>query len=254
MAHNYEYRFELKPGKFVYIPTNFGARRGRKIVSSLLKRWTPADYFYHFGKRGGHVAAMRPHEHHRFRASIDLRGFFTSISRTKVHRALTFLGYSNRHALDIAEESCVEAEGRKFLPYGFTQSMALATLAIEKGALGAELVKQRASGIVTTMYVDDILISSDSAADLGGAFDGLIAAIETANLSLSEEKSSKPNNSVEAFNCVISEKGIKITDQRMSRFEEQLELASDYGKEAILRYVGVINAEQRQILKNKIAL
>ena len=148
----------------------------------------------------------------------------------------------------------MEAEGRKFLPYGFTQSMALATLAIEKGALGAELVKQRASGIVTTMYVDDILISSDSAADLGGAFDGLIAAIETANLSLSEEKSSKPNNSVEAFNCVISEKGIKITDQRMSRFEEQLELASDYGKEAILRYVGVINAEQRQILKNKIAL
>jgi hypothetical protein len=243
MIRNYEFRFEIKSGKFVYVPTDGCRAYGVKLIADLLKRWTPEPYFYHLTKAGGHVAAMRPHLQRSFVASIDLTNFFTTVSRTRVHRSLVKIGVRNRLALDIASESCVETDGRKFLPYGFPQSMLLATLVFEKSALGTAISELRAEGVVVTVYVDDILISSDDLLVLQDAYHRVLQAIDLAGFQASLPKSEAPGIAINSFNCEISDK-IEVVESRMDRFREQLLTASPRAREAILRYVGVLNADQ----------
>lgn len=199
MLRNYEFRFEIKPGKFVYVPTDACKRYGDNISKKILSRWKPESYFYHLRKAGGHVAAMRPHLTQSFHASIDLTRFFTSVSRTRVHRALCKIGFTNRAALDIATESCVEADRRKFLPYGFPQSMLLATLVFEKSALGSVVRELRAGGLIITVYVDDILISSNSLEDLRLAYDQILSGIELSGFVASKVKSEEPGAVINSF-------------------------------------------------------
>lgn len=244
MGKNYEFRFELKPSKFIYVPTKEATVAGKKIVNDLLQKWTPADYFYHFGKRGGHVAAMQLHSYQSFKASIDLKGFFNSVTRSKVQRALKSIGYSNRTAFEIASMSCVQAKNRKFLPYGFVQSMALATLAVEKSQLGTVLKTLRNNGVKVSVYVDDIVFSANEKALVDNAFHALVTAVEASNLTCSPEKSASAAESVNAFNCIIFNKVIEINDPRMSLFKSQLASTSAAGRDAILRYVGGINEDQ----------
>jgi hypothetical protein len=243
MIRNYEYRFEIKPGKFVYVPTEQCRNYGSKLIDRLMKKWSPEPYFYHLTKAGGHVAAMRPHLPRKFVASIDLTTFFTSVSRTRVHRALLKIGVRNRSALDIATESCVEDNGRKYLPYGFPQSMLLATLVFEKSALGSAVRELRAEGITITVYVDDILISSDDISTLQSAYDRILGSIALSGFQFSHPKSEPPNTSINSFNCRVSNE-IVVLKERMDQFKEQLVNASPRAREAILRYVGVLNADQ----------
>jgi hypothetical protein len=243
MLRNYEFRFEIKPGKFVYVPTDACKVYGYDLNKKILARWNPEHYFYHLKKAGGHVAAMRPHLEASFHASVDLTRFFTSVSRTRVHRALCKIGYANRQALDIATESCVEANGRKFLPYRFPQSMLLATLVFEKSALGAVVRKLRAEGIIITVYVDDILISSNSLADLQSAYEQVLSGIELSGFEASLAKSEEPGGAINSFNCKIEER-LTILDERIQKFRQQLLLAGPRAREAILRYVGVVNVDQ----------
>ena len=253
MEQNYEYRFELKPGKFVFLPTKRSKREGKRIVRNLLKSWTPKDYFYHFGKRGGHVAAMRPHIDSSHFASIDLEGFFPSISRTRVHRSLRSIGFTNRLALDIASASCVEMNGKKFLPYGFVQSMALATLCFEKSLVGQTVEAMKESGAVVTVYVDDIILSAKSAQLLNDAYSKIKDSALQSSLKVSSEKSSPPSTSVESFNCSISSSRLRIVDDRMNRFFRQLGEANDFGRAAILRYVDVVNPSQAEELERTLS-
>lgn len=243
MLRNYEFRFEIKPGKFVYVPTDACKKYGYDLNKKILARWNPEPYFYHLRKAGGHVAAMRPHLEASFHASVDLTRFFTSISRTRVQRALCKIGFSNRLALDIATESCVEAGGRKFLPYGFPQSMLLATLVFENSALGAVVRKLRAEGIIITVYVDDILISSNDLADLKSAYEQVLSGIDLSGFEASLAKSEEPGAAISSFNCKIEDR-ITILGERMQKFQKQLLVAGPRASEAILRYVGVINVDQ----------
>jgi hypothetical protein len=192
MAHNYENHFEIKPGKFVFVPTTACLKSGVKIVDTVRKFWTPNQIFYHFGKRGGHVAAMRLHMDNRYFAKVDLTQFFTSVTRTKVVRGLRGIGLSNKDAFDIAYQSVVEHGGKKFLPYGFIQSMALATVCVEQSALGAKLVELNAAGVLVSMYVDDIVISSNDLTLLRSAYDQVHASIKQSNFSANLAKSIEP--------------------------------------------------------------
>jgi len=247
MIRNYEFKFEVKPGKFVFVPTSACKDYGYRINRKILSRWTPDQYFYHLKKAGGHVAAMRPHLDQQFHASVDLTKFFTSVSRTRVHRALCKIGFTNRQAFDIATESCVEDAGRKYLPYGFPQSMLLATLVFEKSALGAEFRKLREEGVVITVYVDDILISANNLDILRQSYERVLSSIQQSGFEASAEKSEEPGTVISSFNCTIDNR-ITIVDERMERFREQLLIASPRAREAIIRYVGVINIDQAQSL------
>jgi hypothetical protein len=244
MSHNYKYRFELRPGKHVYVPTPEAIAYGEAIVADVRKHWQPANYFYHFGKMGGHVAAMRPHVSRRYKASIDLKNFFGNVTRSKVSRSLVSIGKPSKEAFSIATESCVVDGQSKFLPYGFVQSMALATLAVENSSLGRCIANCRASGLIVTMYVDDILMSSDDLKIISSAYEDIIASIESSNFSVSASKCSPPSSSVEAFNCIIQKGKIEVSDPRMNAFRDQLIFASEDAREAILRYVSVLNVTQ----------
>lgn len=153
------------------------------------------------------------------------------------------VGFRNREALEIATESCVEHNGRKFLPYGFPQSMVLATLVVDFSALGRKILDLKANGIIITVYVDDILISSDDISELQEAYDEVKAAVNLSGFSISSSKSEAPNREVKAFNCSISSR-MELLPARMARFRDKMKTASPKAKSSVLRYVNVINPSQ----------
>jgi hypothetical protein len=67
----------------------------------------------------------------------DVRGFGDSVTRSKVHRALRRLDFGQAEAWAIAQASTVEvAKGRYALPFGFVQSMVLASAVLDLSSLG----------------------------------------------------------------------------------------------------------------------
>ena len=244
MEENYQYRFELKPGRFVFVPTVATIAFGRQVIDTVNSLWQPNGLFYHYGKRGGHVAAMRPHLKSRFFASVDLSNFFGNVTKTKVIRSLKNIGVSPGDAFDIASASCVALSGKKFLPYGFPQSMVLATLAVELSALGSALMSIRGTSVRVTMYVDDILLSSDDKDSLNAAYNLIFEGARISNFAISELKCSPPSGSVTAFNCDLEPGSMNIIDGRIKKFVENYMLGSEACQFAIERYIGVINDEQ----------
>ena len=47
MLRNYEYHFEVKPGKFVFVPTEACLKVGAEIVNQVTMAWRPHNIFYH---------------------------------------------------------------------------------------------------------------------------------------------------------------------------------------------------------------
>ena len=245
MPHNYEYHFEIKPGKFVFVPTEDGLKSGAEIVDQVTKLWSPHKIFYHFGKRGGHVAAMRLHLDHSYFAKVDLSQFFTSVTRTKVVRSLQQIGFGNKAAFDMAYASVVEHDGKKFLPYGFMQSMALATVCIECSSLGTTLIRINDSGnALVSMYVDDIILSSDDEVALAAAYEAVLAAVQQANFNVNTAKSVPPSDEIQVFNCCLSKGSMNFTDDRMTKFSEDFGMGGEFTKAAIARYMKVVNEDQ----------
>jgi hypothetical protein len=80
-------KFELKPGKWVFVPTAQAVLEGKKIKREIEKCWKPPSYYFHL-KSGGHVEALRMHRAHENFLRIDIRDFFGSINRTRVTRCL----------------------------------------------------------------------------------------------------------------------------------------------------------------------
>ena len=221
MPRNYEYSFEIKPGKFVFVPTEACLKVGAEIVNHVTKSWTPHRIFYHFGKRGGHVAALRAHLDHRLFAIVDLTQFFISVTRTKVIRSLQQIGFDNKTAFDMAYASVVEHGGRKFLPYGFAQSMVLATVCIEYSSLGSALIRTNNGGKVrVSMYVDDIIFSSDDEEALAKAYDEVLASVQQSRFKVNTEKSVPPAAEIEVFNCRLSKGNMNFAEDRMNKFWE----------------------------------
>ena len=133
---------------------------------------------------------------------------------------------------------------RKFIPYGFVQSMAMATLSVEKSLLGRKIKEFRDTGATITMYVDDIIISSNKYMQAEHIYNELMASALECGLQISDQKTSRPKESVGAFNCDVSHSLIAINEERMQKFREQLSQANEKQRMAILRYASVINPAQ----------
>ena len=241
---NYEYRFKIKSGRYVYIPTQQARVLGDQIQETVLKRWKPAGLFYHLHRRGGHVAAMRRHGGSRYFARRDISHFFGSVTRTKVARALRDIGFDNKTAFEIASASVVSSEIGKHLPYGFVQSPVLATLALERSALGSFVIGKTPGHLVVTIFADDIMMSSDNESSLREYGEALDESAAVAKFAFGSEKTAICELTVEAFNCLIKHRRIEITPERMARFADQMKVASPMGRAAILRYVAAINMAQ----------
>ena len=247
MLGTYIHKFVLPNGHQVFVPSASGRQAGAVVHVDVRRRWRPPYYFYHL-RSGGHVAALKAHLHNRCFATLDISGFFNSVTRSKIHRALCSIKIDHRKAWDIAQESTVEKTLRKSdfsLPYGFVQSPVLASLALDRSALGQGMkVLARSNHMRLTCYVDDLVLSG---VEEEAVETGRLALIEAARLSgfvINATKSQLPGPEITAFNIVLSNGELAITSNRMREFESDLMRSTPSAAAGIIAYVRSVNGSQ----------
>jgi hypothetical protein len=174
--------------------------------------------------------------------------FFDSVTRSKIHRALRSIEIDERKAWDIARESTVEKTRRKSdfsLPYGFVQSPALASLALDRSALGRVMrALARSNHTRLSCYVDDVVLSGIEEEAVENGRLALIDAAGLSNFVINATKSQWPGPAITAFNIVLSNGEMAITDDRMHEFESYLIRATPPAAAAIIAYVRTVNRSQ----------
>jgi hypothetical protein len=249
MIHTFSHKFATPRGLLVHVPTAEGREAGRNIVRRILDVWQPPAYFFHF-RDGGHVAACRSHLDGRYFARLDIESFFSSVTATKVHRALRRLGFRQNDAMEIVRLSTVQIAGdrRTFaLPFGFVQSMVLASAALDLSHLGRCLNAANGNSVRLSVYVDDIIVSGQFEADVSTSVAHLAGAAATSRYRFNVAKTTT-GTTAEAFNIRLATGSLLVTPQRMAKFAEAVD-GQKYS-EAIIQYVGTINGEQADILRS----
>lgn len=232
-------RFELKPGRWVYVPTNETRAAGSDIKSAVEEIWNPPDYYHHLQK-GGHVAAVRSHICNDIFLKVDIQDFFGSINRTRITRCLKpRFGY--KIAREWAIASTIRHPGGKatVLPYGFVQSQLLASLSLFESALGRLLHRMHGNGgVVVSVYVDDIIVSCRDKTQIESLHADVVAAAARSRLILNPAKSVGPAPQISAFNILVSEAEISIEPTRLADFALKLIAgATPAQRRGILSYV-----------------
>jgi reverse transcriptase-like protein len=251
MLNTYDHKFELR-GRQIFVPSRSGRRQGVLIKRWVKRRWSSPLYFFHF-RNGGHVSAAKVHIHNSVFARLDLCSFFDSITRTKVHRALRSIGFDPSSAYEFACESTVEKTlgKRDFsLPFGFVQSPLLASVALDRSALGNEIGKLARSNTVTvSVYMDDIILSGHDLDRVDQAQNALIKAAHQARFCVNVDKTQKPGPTAVVFNLLLSQASTLVTVERLSRFEQQILLADRARRNGIVSYVESVSPVQAAALK-----
>lgn len=251
MSHiNYEYRYEIKPGRFVYVQTETSTIRGHGIIKQVSKRYKPDRIFYHFHRRGGHVAALRLHQGSAFFSRFDIENFFGQVSRSRIARSLKIVGIPQRRAFNIAVESVVVEGVSKILPFGFCQSPVLATVALEFSLLGGALKRLSSAGFLVSVYMDDIIISGNDQAALRTASLEVVDLAVLSGFPLSATKRTVAATVVNSFNCQIDNHVITVLDERMDRFVASHRGGTPAAQSAIEKYVNAISPAELARLKS----
>lgn len=254
MRGHYNHRFILPSGVTVCIPSDEGRARGRVIVDDVCDRWSPKKNYFHL-LAGGHVEAARRHANSSVIAKIDLAGFYHQVSRTKVHRSLKEIGFSQVEAWEAACESTVERDVgfRNFsLPFGFVQSPILASIALAHSALGRKIQQLNNPACMISVYVDDIIVSSEDTERVTDAISELRTAAALSAFHINEEKSEGPDKEIEVFNIHLGSGRMEITDERMNEFKDGVQFGHDSKVGGILNYVESVNRCQREELEGLI--
>lgn len=241
-------KFEIKPGKWVFVPAEESIQKGQAIKNELYKKWWQPPYFYHL-RNGGHVLALSCHIRNTYFIHLDLKCFFSSVNRSKITRALKdFLGYKT--ARMIASESTVrnpvKGGNDYILPFGFVQSPIIASICLHKSKLGSVLHQlQREKDISVSVYVDDIIISTKSLISAKEALEGVKSAAFRSKFPLNDEKEQGPSSRITAFNIELSNPSMVITPERMDLFRGVYHSSeSQYQKDGIMGYIGTVNPQQ----------
>ena len=248
MNEKWSTRFELKPGKWVFVPAPDMIRLGQEIKSAVEKRWSAPPYFYHL-RAGGHVAALRSHLANSVFVRLDIRNFFGSIGRSRVTRCLTSR-FSHGVAREWAHMSTVRdpsSPARTIVPVGFVQSPIIASLCLADSALGSHLdALHRGRQVAVSVYVDDIILSAEKADALSDqVVDALRATARRSHFTFSTEKSQGPGAAIEAFNIDLCHGALRVGEGRMAEFEQALKTSASGPRRAgILSYIGTVNVDQ----------
>lgn len=246
MTKKWTHRYELKPGRWVFAPTEDAKKTGVLIKRAVASHWKPPNFYYHL-RAGGHLAAVQSHVSSKYFYRADLDDFFGRVNRSRVTRCLKrWLPY--RDAREMASESVVKRPSLDgfVLPYGFVQSPILASLALDKSKLGAYLraLSQRV-GFKVSVYVDDIIVSSEDETALIEAADQLEKVADAAHFPLSPSKKEGPALGVTAFNIELSHHSVHITEERLAALRSDYQTTtSSYVRTGILSYVESVNADQ----------
>jgi hypothetical protein len=213
---NFDYSYTRK-GKPVFVPTTICRRIGAEIKGAVESAYVFDPIYFHL-QRGGHVAAMHHHRNNLSFSRIDISNFFYSISRRRVQSALDRIGVGN--ARFYAKWSTVLSpfnNPRYALPYGFVQSPILASLVMATGSIGQHLLAL-SSKVNVGVYVDDISLSSDDAAELQKAYDSTLVALAADGFALSAAKLRPPAPAIDIFNCDLTHGQARVSDDRINVF------------------------------------
>ena len=247
------YKFELKTDKWVFVPDDDTKEYGRRLQRRIRKLWKPPHHYVHLGPQG-HVRALKTHLSSKYFARIDLKGFYTSINKTRVTRHLHDLFRDYDAARIAAVMSTVPnpvADFPKYvLPFGFVQSPLLAALCLYRSKLGA-VIRELPRFIKRCVYVDDILISTKrSGEELQLAYDSLLLAAQKSGFTLNNAKLAPPSESIQVFNIEIAHQQLHIALPRLEEFQSAISSApSENVVEGILSYVKSVNEEQELALR-----
>ncbi len=213
---NYDYRYRRK-GKPIFAPSKKGRKIGADIKKQIEDVYDFDKPFYHL-MQGGHVAALHAHRQYKYFCKLDITNFFYSVSRNRISACLGSIGIAHRS--ECARWSCVKNpfnnELNYVLPYGFVQSPILATLVMAESPLGTT-IRQLPKNVTATVYVDDILLSSNNITALTKSYKVVRTAITDSNFQINETKSVPPMKQILAFNCDM-QKG--VTDVNQDRIDE----------------------------------
>ncbi|MDR8523470.1 reverse transcriptase domain-containing protein [Shewanella fidelis] len=247
-------KYQIKSGKWIYVPTIQAKFNGRVIIEKVKSEWTPPDFYYHLQK-GGHVKALKEHTKNNYFTSLDLSDFFGSMSRTRLTRALKSL-FEYDEARTIAKSSTVphwkENAHSHSIPYGFSQSPILASICLEKSTLGIALNECHLDNNLTiTVYMDDIILSSTHEFYLNGWLDYIKEAATKSKLSLNLKKSNPVANKIQVFNIELSHKKLQVNNKRFEEFKKvYTESLSEHQRYGISGYISTVNSMQLLELSN----
>lgn len=246
------HKFEVKPGRWVVVPSAKERLFGEALLIRLQKLWQPPSYFFHLNP-GGHVAALKSHLEHAYFGCLDIEDFFGSINRSRLIRVLKpKMGYTK--ALEVANRSLVKLkkneESYYCLPFGFIQSAYLASMCLEQSRLGGVLSACSTSHTVrVSVYMDDIIVSSDNLQALQESMDAILGAAKRSRFAMSEGKTQLPGEKITAFNVTLSSGHLELTPERLREFQIALsEAESEDQVNGILNYVHSINPSQVSLL------
>jgi hypothetical protein len=250
--HNYRCRVPLKGGKVAFAQRWEFAEAAKPHIRRITAYWTAPSYFYHL-QPGGHLAALKVHLGRKWFGKVDLSRFFSHITRNRIIRSLIGVGYSFREAMDFAVASTVfdPSTGKYVLPYGFVQSPILASVDLNRSALG-NYFRSIPSEMALSVYVDDIIISSDNRIAILDGLNKLVSAAKVAGLSINHAKKVGPSPEVTAFNIRMSQEPLAIIEDRLSVME-QLVNARGAGpaSDGVLRYVQSVNDNQAEEMRQR---
>lgn len=250
------HKFEVKPDSFVFVPDDQTIDRGREIKSKISSLWKPPYYYAHF-RQGGHVAAIKRHLGNNLFIRADIKQFFNQVNRSKATRALYSIIGDYDQAREIACESVVakpDSENREWiLPFGFVQSPIIASLCLNKSALGSYLNKLEGNGFKVSVYMDDIIISTSLCYEAAEEIlDTLRQKAARSKFDLNPDKTVGPAEQITAFNIQLTNGSIEITDERLSDFEVSLmNTGNKYVIDGILGYVRTVCPEQARDLEEE---
>ncbi|SOY93391.1 putative RNA-directed DNA polymerase [Cupriavidus taiwanensis] len=249
MPARWSTRFEIKPGRWVFVPTNEVVNEGRELKAAIEQIWTAPEYYFHL-RPGGHVAALKEHIASDVFLHLDIEDFFGSISANRISRALKGrVGYLT--AREWATKSVVRHPSdpkKTILPFGFVQSQILASLVLHDTALGRRIhALSKRPEFVVTVYVDDILISCPDVEAATVVAEDLKNVAGRSNFVLNAKKTEGPASTVTAFNVVLAKHSLAISEVRMNAFKAVLETTtSPRQRDGILRYIAQVNAIQAE--------
>jgi hypothetical protein len=250
MSPKWSTRFELKPNRWVFVPTEESVALGNKIKKHLAAHWRCPSYYFHL-RSGGHLAALELHLEHEHFFRVDIEDFFGSINRTRVTRCLKdIVAYDV--ARNWANASTVRhpnEDRRTLLPYGFVQSPMIASICLRLSALGRALqLISKKDGVAVSVYVDDIIISTNNAGLCNELLGQVTHAAELSRFALAKQQG--PAASITAFNIDLSPKSLEVGSARLQEFITVL--ANDKTlpaqRDGILRYVATVNPKQAAAL------
>lgn len=243
MTPTWSSKFELKPGTWVFVPTEGCIKVGRKLKLELEQKWHAPEFFFHL-RAGGHVRALQAHLTNSSFARLDIRDFFGSINKSRVTRCLKS-NFPYSKARELANISTVlhPVSGKPILPFGFVQSPILASLCLHQSALGQYLQKlSKRKDIIVSVYVDDIILSSESEQLLTDALTEIKSRATRSGFVLNADKESAPGPQVTAFNIELSNASMTIEPGRWAQFVSSFRAAeSESVRCGIHTYVASVN-------------